>query len=277
MKTWVAKTKGRDFEHRIGSEEFRVHSVFHSVCNLQAYQEQPLLSLVSREEARGPNSLWVESLIFADCFQTEMPVHLEGDILICGSVAIDCSQAVLHQPVLADCQTDHSAWDRVEAWVEQQYPGFTGNKSRAAENLEYGLLRGDRASLFRGLHQLIGAGEGLTPAGDDFVAGVLAAYVRGRHCFSGSLLPAETADDLESFWVRTTSISQTMLWYAAKGEGALYVTELIDAIYGADSKAVEHAARLWKVGASSGRHLLAGILLGCKIFWTREKDDGRKN
>ena len=61
-----------------------------------------------------------------------------------------------------------------------------------------------------------------------------------------------------------------MLWYAARGAGANYLAEMAEALYQESGLALEIAARLWKIGASSGRHLLAGVLLGNELFNTRE-------
>ena len=274
----LAKTWGPDFKTRIGNEAFRVHSVFRAVCNLQADLNSPLLSLVAKEEARGSNSLWIEQLAFVDYFEVGMPIHLDRDSLFCGQVVIDCSSSLLHRPRIENYEQDQSVWYQVEAWLESQNPGFTRTKSKLTEKLEQGLLEEDRDSFLAAMQGLIGSGEGLTPAGDDFVAGVLTAYVRAcRTVRSNGLFLDEITPDLTQILRRTNSISQTMLLYSLKGEGALYVTELIDAIYTGNQNALNYALRLWQVGASSGRHLLAGILLGCKIFWTREKDDGREN
>jgi hypothetical protein len=104
--------------------------------------------------------------------------------------------------------------------------------------------------------ELVGAGPGLTPAGDDVLAGALvAAYATGDPRLAG--WSRQTRDALSTH--RTTAVSRAMLHHALDGyatpELAGYVTAVCR---GGD---VERAgARLEAVGHTSGTALLAGVL-----------------
>ncbi|MDA8441850.1 MAG: hypothetical protein M0Z55_05690, partial [Peptococcaceae bacterium] len=90
MLTFEGKAWGRDFAARMGCEQFKVHSVFRSVCNLQATSARPLLALVNNAATMGPNALWVEHIDFAEYLEPGWIVLFNGKILRVGRVVIDC-------------------------------------------------------------------------------------------------------------------------------------------------------------------------------------------
>lgn len=105
---------------------------------------------------------------------------------------------------------------------------------------------------------LVGLGEGLTPAGDDVLAGVLLAlrYLGRPSC----------ADDLwasvaELVPRRSTALSATLLACAADGDAMPQVVELLAALAG--HRPLEPALdRLLAVGSTSGAGLAHGVLAG---------------
>ncbi|GAA4775520.1 DUF2877 domain-containing protein [Actinomycetospora chlora] len=105
--------------------------------------------------------------------------------------------------------------------------------------------------------ELGGRGPGLTPAGDDVLAGlVLVARIAGGE-------PAEPGlADLVA-GVRTTEVSRAFLAWAARGQSIAPAHDWLDAVAAGDAAEARRAlARLHAVGADSGRHLGAGLALG---------------
>jgi hypothetical protein len=125
------------------------------------------------------------------------------------------------------------------------------------------------------LRGLIGAGAGLTPSGDDAVAGVLLALrSAGRLDAVGRI-----ASHLRPLLTRTTSISAALLRAAAEGYAVPEVVTLVEAVHGstnrksgtippdsapfddwfrlADPRLVE---RVLAIGHSSGRDLVSGVI-----------------
>jgi len=298
MSVWRGIIWGDDFERRIRREAFRVHSVFHRVANLQADPSKPLLSVVTCMEAMGPNAMLVKGGGL-DEFKVESPVEFGSGQLVTSSIRINCSTVERYVTELkakargigpqygsstgsgADSGfvQERGAHRRVQAWVERMSPGLTKVRSPLTEQLTQGLLTEDEGLVRLALAGFIGQGEGLTPAGDDFVAGILLSFVKGFQLTGQtSAFLARLPCLVEEVWGRTTTISQTMLWYAARGDGARYVAEMAEALLEESGQVLELAARLWAVGASSGRYLLAGVLLGSELFMTREHDKlGRNN
>jgi hypothetical protein len=95
--------------------------------------------------------------------------------------------------------------------------------------------------------RLIGRGGGLTPEGDDLLAGA-AAVVAASWADSAAWLHALVGDDLRS---RTTALSATLLELAVRGMGP----EPLQALLGGDPDARE---RLVALGHSTGRAYLRG-------------------
>jgi len=130
---------------------------------------------------------------------------------------------------------------------------------RAARTLAAAAITDDLLACHRHLGELVGAGPGSTPAGDDVVLGVLAAFDRaGARADRAAALLRRA---LPSFWHRTTATSRHDLVAAVGGEFAERVHALLHAL--SEHRRVLPAvqqARTW--GASSGLDLAAGVAAG---------------
>ncbi|MFJ2029876.1 DUF2877 domain-containing protein [Streptosporangium sp. NPDC087985] len=142
-------------------------------------------------------------------------------------------------------------------------PGLAGND--AADLLAEGCAQ---ASLLRGVmaaEQLVGLGPGLTPSGDDMLAGLLVAL---RHLGTAAGAPRAVwlADWLAAAVTfdargRTTPISATLLHCAARGEASGEVLAVLRALAG--RQALEPALhRLLQLGHTSGADLAWGLRIG---------------
>ncbi|MGI8575997.1 MAG: DUF2877 domain-containing protein [Egibacteraceae bacterium] len=145
--------------------------------------------------------------------------------------------------------------------------------------LEEAVHRGDPDACVEAAGALIGLGSGLTPAGDDVVAGLLAGL---------RLLPtavgedggrsAALADRLEAAVVptahlRTPALSAALLAHAGRGEVARPVARLLRALTGrGDSEAA--ARRLANVGHTSGRDLLTGLHIAAAVVCAPPLSEG---
>jgi hypothetical protein len=120
-----------------------------------------------------------------------------------------------------------------------------------------------RAELASVVGALVGRGGGLTPAGDDVLAGALAALATVGSPLAGSLaavaLPAARAG--------TTTLSAALLAHAARAEvaGPAHVVLQALADPAAGPTAIAAATRpLLALGHTSGHHLAAGIAVGAR-------------
>jgi Protein of unknown function (DUF2877) len=126
-------------------------------------------------------------------------------------------------------------------------PALDADTCAAVAGLAHALASGAR--LARPVAGLLGRGPGLTPLGDDVLAGALVALVAA----GSPAAPRLAAVVLNEAFRRTTFVSAALLWYAARGE---CVPELAAALAGAPGA----ADALLRVGHSSGAGLAHGIL-----------------
>ncbi|GIH99724.1 hypothetical protein Pta02_17330 [Planobispora takensis] len=142
-------------------------------------------------------------------------------------------------------------------------PGLEGNGAVAllAEACaEASLLNGIMAS-----EQLVGLGPGLTPSGDDVLAGLLVALRHlgaaagvDRAVWLADWLAAAVTFDARG---RTTPISATLLHCAARGEASGEVLAVLRGLAG--RQALEPALhRLLGLGHTSGADLACGMRIG---------------
>ncbi|GAA4909985.1 uncharacterized protein DUF2877 [Actinomycetospora succinea] len=116
-------------------------------------------------------------------------------------------------------------------------------------------------ALGSGLDALVGAvggrGPGLTPAGDDVLAGVVLVDRAAGGPAVEERLTAVCAS------VPTTEVARAFLAWAARGQSVAPAHDWLGAVAAGDRDAASRAlARLHALGADSGRHLAAGMALG---------------
>ena len=114
---------------------------------------------------------------------------------------------------------------------------------------------------------LLGRGPGLTPEGDDYLAGSLAA-TRTLGTGLGSVEALEMLEASRYHLARcaqasTTTFSAGLIRCAVRGEVAAPAGAFLRALAGRGDVATTHR-HLWSVGHSSGPALAAGIVLGAQ-------------
>ncbi len=148
-------------------------------------------------------------------------------------------------------------------------PSWPDSEEPAAEQLVAGrevlasALAGER-TMDEAADHLVGLGPGLTPAGDDLLAGAVAgSVIFGRALARPSALDIATqlAAAAGDRAARTTVLAADLLRHAATGAVAEPVAEVCRALTG--QCPVEPALdRLLAVGHTSGRDVAEGLLLG---------------
>jgi hypothetical protein len=145
-------------------------------------------------------------------------------------------------------------------------PGLDGHQAPAA--LAARCAAGDLASAVEVAEDLVGLGPGLTPSGDDVLAGLLLALrllggaIRGgtRAVWLADWLSAAVTWDAAD---RTTSVSATLLHCAARGQAAGEVAAVLRGLAGQEP-ARPVVTRLLAAGHTSGADLAWGLAAGCR-------------
>ena len=275
-RTYVATRIGASVTVRIarvGHPTVRVHSVFRSAINLTAAGE---LVTIAPDEAGGlPNGILIAGR--AD-FRTQ---GVRSGMV----VEIDAATVRIPDAGLVIRLADARPWSaRMPAADGRRWPA----RSTAAHALAHrdahgtdadaatvGLLampvareqlaevgravvRIDRRAAAAAARPLVGLGPGLTPSGDDALAGMEAALHALGHPAAGFL--ATALDDVAD---RTTTVSATLLRHAARGEFTERIHRLLAALLGEDDAALPGAIeRAVDWGATSGMDGLIGVFAG---------------
>jgi hypothetical protein len=135
-------------------------------------------------------------------------------------------------------------------------PGIALGEALAARNA---------AAVLGEARRLLGRGDGLTPAGDDLIAGAMAGCLLVGAAIGAPSAPevvAAVAGPLDrAAREGTTSLSAALLRHACRGEVADPAAGLLRALM-SRGEAVQACETLRAVGHSSGPALAAGILVG---------------
>lgn len=276
---WLATTKTA-----------RVLNVFDRACNL-INQDNAVLALVTSERGLTPFGMVVAS---ADrtpfrAVSATSAVRVEADRLIVGPLQINFASASLWTPIpdwpalRRMFAASPSRLDELSATVAEsaiagslldlyltpltrstvsgegvRQQAMLDRARRGAMELVHGLITGSPEACLAGAKALAGLGGGLTPAGDDFIVGVLLAAWAGLYGEGREPLRDEIAEVAASL---TTTLSAAYLRAAARGECMAHWHRLFEALLRPDAEAVRAAiAALMAIGHTSGADALAGFL-----------------
>jgi hypothetical protein len=256
--------------------DYTVHSRFRRVVNFTNGRQ--LAFLVSREIGAGPlnivvaagfeqalagvSSLRVEEdcLEVDDCrFDLKCLDRYQSNFTLAGWTPdrLGLNLELFRQLLAGESPADSLAFliapERIQNFTSAVGRAFVSRVRRGAEQVFGG-------SLMAGVFLLKGCGAGLTPSGDDFIAGVLI----GLH-FIQQARQRELGEVIDAIFRAATGnnvFSNTFLDLAAKGRVFGKMKNLLMAVRGEDSDVLRVAVRsLFAVGATSGADLGTGFLM----------------
>jgi hypothetical protein len=261
----------------------RVLHIFDEVCNLISDEDQ-LLSVVSDQVGDGPFSLVLPRVHFPNHITASSTIDCDEDRLSVGDLKIDVRKTRVWDP--------RPDWLRLHKTILRLISGLphlitTLEKSappdslaslvavlamptstlamilhrrllEPADKLVVGLQRGDWALCKEGATGLAGLGDGLTPAGDDWIVGsLLGANILWWEDISRPLGEAV----VEAIAGKTTPLSTAMILSASRGECSATWHDLFEALLDGDEGLIRSAAeRLMTRGHTSGADALAGYV-----------------
>jgi hypothetical protein len=200
-------------------------------------------------------------------------VLVGGGVLRVGPVDYGAVRSWTPRRVTGSARLDGLA-DRV-AWLQTRLDAgpaaLEARVADAAAALGPALGRADRTALHRGVDDLLGLGAGLTPAGDDVLAGVLAVHAQlpmppasTTWARAGRLLGSYVVERSAG---RTTSLSATLLRLAVRGHGSDPVVAVLAALGGL-RPLPEAIEQLLAVGHTSGHDTARGLEIGARALCT---------
>lgn len=138
---------------------------------------------------------------------------------------------------------------------------------RAAQEITASFTRGNRAGFMQAAETLIGSGAGLTPSGDDFLAGFLLYHFRRNLSTGeeGDSLSEWCAEVSAAAFQKTTTISANRLLFTERGWSEEIFLDLIDHLFDLSIPFTdEKVCLLMDIGHSSGVDTFMGILYAIK-------------
>lgn len=275
----------------------RVLGNYRRACNLVT-SEQEIIALVSPMIGNGPLNIVIEENVALEHVEPESPAVLSNSQLVLGdSLVVLLGGAKLWRPEvnwgcltnqrrkLEDSLTALCTWlcqdngtklalrglsDPHDGTRSLQNRAFLTTAWMGIKGLLQALQHGDRSGIRENATLLAGLGPGLTPAGDDYLVGLMA----GLRVWPGplercGLSPEEVCQIiLEATEGKTTLLSSAFLHSAQKGMFGEDWHELLAELARGEATGIQRAAkRILSSGATSGADALAGFL--SPYLWQR--------
>ena len=256
----------------------RIHSVFARACNVEC--GATLLTVSAPEAGNGPTTLRLApggAVDLRDRFEVDEPVRCRNGRLRSRRTELVLLHASVWRPMRTGAMLPPA---RIDAHLRAAQRALALRRS-AGQNvlddvaapvtaaLADACRALDRERATRHVERLIGWGEGLTPAGDDFLVGLVAALdaLAGEDPRRRSF-HAVLAATLRRNASRTTPIAAHCLRLAAGAHHAEPLLRLRDALIGdADDACVAPALeRVLAIGASSGADAVSGLVAGLRAW-----------
>ncbi len=251
-------------------------------CYIESARGQ-LIAVLSEPLGRGPFALTVAGTPPFASLRAGDPVTVQGQELRLGPLQVDLRNAVPWDPALPPLQGPADEGMRaVGALLRREAPAeglarmlddpaavpdspLLQRGRRALARLRAGLAAGDAAAVSASAASLAGLGPGLTPSGDDVLAGLLLG-MRLWPAAAGPLgFRAVAALIVGAVAPRTGRISRAYLWAARRGYAAQAWHDLVRALPVDPAGAAAAAARILQTGETSGADMLAGFMLAWSL------------
>jgi uncharacterized protein DUF2877 len=253
--------------------------VFDHACNL-INERREVLSIVTPQIGNGPFNLVIEGdVLFSTDLKAESPISIRADQLQLEDLTINTTNAEIWPPrpdwemlharrnnipdeLISLAPTTYESPALAPQALLVQVPGISG----VCNSLFSAIANADIPVSLAASRKLAGLGNGLTPAGDDFIMGaVLAAWII-HPPDAASALAKEITDTAV---LLTTSLSAAWLRSAGKGEAGILWHDFFEKLMGADAAQIQTSAnKILAVGESSGADALAGFI-GTVLCWAR--------
>ena len=243
-----------------------------------------IIALVTSYHGNGPFHIVLRTALppLAQSAQNTVAQVQQGTLCV-GSLYVNLKAAATWSATLPALAQPPTTVGTLLHTVQRQFapsPLFTGTAAivqRAQQGmatLQRGLTAGDSDMVQTGVIHLAGLGPGLTPAGDDFLVGVLAALHAWPVQHVQPLIRQHSLAIAATATKRTTQLSGAWLRYAGEGYFGEAWHHLIMALNTDTAAIAAAAARILSTGATSGADAMSGFLWGVAVLEKRMKDEG---
>ena len=267
----------------------KVHSIFKNVVNFE-YRGK-LVSIQSSNVPKGPLSISIDkSIDFLDLpIKVGDVITLKRDVICIGNISVNIERPLIWDPTLKYYSlllcNNKILTSKIKSLVilngktggvkEEVLSTITGDSYRINERNESNFenilkevyldfYNKNKIDAAMKLSSLIGYGAGLTPAGDDFLVGVMSVL---QCCKSDSEIVSEFYEklctEISKNSHKTTMVSKTFLEEGTNAHFSESFHKLYEAITMENSEELYKAAiSMMSIGHSSGTDGLCGVLWG---------------
>jgi len=260
----------------VGHGTYERHASFRRAASFR--QGDSLVFLVSEEIGPGPLNLVVGDCGF-EITQTVPSITIDNDILTLGRYQLRFAETDRYRSGLALGAFQNDSFARNvsqfrEFIMELAHPKSlaflldrarlnhfeTGFERAFARQVTSGVAQFFRGALEEGIAALKGCGVGLTPSGDDFIAGILIGLNLLQKQQGRDFRP--TLDNICEAAKGSNLLSNTFLEMAKRGRGFEAMKNLITSLHQDSEAAVQTCTRkLLTFGGTSGSDLATGFLM----------------
>lgn len=261
----------------------KVHSVFQHALNLRSEEGELLTLLCAKRYQNLADAARVALPEHWDWRQEithSAPVFLTGGILQAQRFAVDLKAAIVWQPNVQKRCLDSEAG----TWLQHHYPLLNAQlRQFCLKHQIDSALQWQESAMYQGLKpqesaeqleqqvpRLIGYGKGLTPDGDDYLLGYLAALWPWHLPPDVEAHRNRLQQSIEQNLPRTTDISQHYLRRAVQGHFSQPVCDLLRQLstHTPLKTFIACTENVMQFGATSGADCLAGLLHGLRTLNT---------
>jgi len=280
MTPAIARSTG----YLVPREDFScaVHSVFTTACNLE--WEATLLTVASPATGNGPTTVVLSdpSLDLRRLFVRGEIVRFQRSALRSQRTRVQLAHATTWFPPAQRAVLDAPHIGANVHRAEQSLLRARATNASVIDHEAAGVVAAllaacrsrDSSEACRLVARLIGWGEGLTPAGDDFLVGWLAALGRLGCCDRDLEFLAAVRRAILARIANTTQIAGHFLSLATQGHFVEAILCVLDALLCQQGREIAENAveRLLQIGATSGADLCTGLLGGIAAWMPVESN-----
>jgi len=246
-------------------EAGRVHSVFERTLNI-LWHDGGLVTLHGPAPLAAPFAAAVARLAEASRLTPRTEVFRRENRILLGPCVLDTEGGTLVDTTIhPGGEGPHLLASVLKALaMPAGAPGLCSPIGRPAQwRLVDGIRNRDAQAVVQGACALVGLGEGLTPAGDDCLVGVLAILHRFAHAWLEKH-PEIRAAIGTAARMGTTTVGRDFILHGLDGAFSEGILRLVTAASEHDVR--RSAADLAATGATSGADTLHGICLGLEAL-----------
>jgi hypothetical protein len=242
-----------------------VHSVFDRAVNLLVDGEMWTVLGASRSD--GPFGIRLSKSEGGFEVKAGDPVSIRAGFVRAGCLVVDGRNASRWAPTEWTQPTDGLA-ARLADLEAAVFPRAWSESAGMAANV-IATLHGTETELIAAVRRTVGRGPGLTPSGDDVLAGIFALLTSGAAGAAGMELASRLVRALAPALPTTSDISRHLLSQAARGLPGRALHDLGKAlIEGASHDIFSDAlALVLDTGAASGADACMGFAAACRFLF----------